>query len=225
MAETELYAPVKALLEARGYEVKAEVGPADIVAMRGDEPPVIVELKTGFTLALLHQGVDRLSLSDHVYVAVPEGRGRAWQKAFAANLKLCRRIGLGVITVRAAGQDSASAHVHCDPGPYAARKNTKKAARLLKEFATRTGDPNTGGMTRRTIVTAYRQDAERIAAHLNEQGPQKASDVAKATGITRARTILADNHYGWFERVERGVYGLTAAGQDRLTIPSPSPAA
>ena len=30
MAETDLYAPIKAWLEARGFEVKAEVGAADV---------------------------------------------------------------------------------------------------------------------------------------------------------------------------------------------------
>ena len=37
--ETDLYPPVKALLEGQGYEVKGEVGAADIVACRGDEDP------------------------------------------------------------------------------------------------------------------------------------------------------------------------------------------
>jgi hypothetical protein len=36
--------------------------------------------------------------------------------------------------------------------------------------------------------------------------------VAKLAQVERARAIMADNHYGWFERVERGVYGLTPAG-------------
>ena len=43
--EAELYGPVKAFLEDRGYEVKGEIGPCDLVAVRGDEAPVIVELK------------------------------------------------------------------------------------------------------------------------------------------------------------------------------------
>ena len=59
--ETDLYLPIKAFLEAQGYEVKAEVGPADVVAMRGDELPVVVELKTQFSLALFHQAIDRPS--------------------------------------------------------------------------------------------------------------------------------------------------------------------
>ena len=48
MRETDLYDPVKHLLQAQGYEVKAEIGAADVVACRDNEPPVIVELKTGF---------------------------------------------------------------------------------------------------------------------------------------------------------------------------------
>ena len=53
--ETDLYAPIKRLLEGQGYIVKGEVGAADLVACRDDEDPVIVELKTGFTLSLFHQ--------------------------------------------------------------------------------------------------------------------------------------------------------------------------
>ena len=34
--ETDLYAPVKAHLEAAGYEVKAEVGPADVMGVIGE---------------------------------------------------------------------------------------------------------------------------------------------------------------------------------------------
>lgn len=48
--ETDLYPPVKAFLEAQGYVVKAEVARCDVVAVRGDEPPVVVELKTRFNL-------------------------------------------------------------------------------------------------------------------------------------------------------------------------------
>lgn len=33
--ETDLYLPVKAFLEGQGYVVKAEVGAADVVAVRG----------------------------------------------------------------------------------------------------------------------------------------------------------------------------------------------
>lgn len=210
LKETDLYPPVKQLLERQGYEVKSEVGAADVFAVRGAEPPVIVELKTGFTLSLFHQAIDRLAITEVVYVAVPRGKGRAFLSSLRGNKKLCRRLGLGLITVR---PEDGFCEIHLDPGPYTPRKNKAKTTRLLREFAKRVGDPNLGGSTRTTIVTAYRQDAMRIASSLRETGPAKASEVAKATGVSRARSIMADDHYGWFERVERGVYRLTPKGE------------
>ena len=56
VSEATLYAPVKLFLERLGYEVKGEVRGCDLVARRGDEPPVIVELKLRFNLALVLQG-------------------------------------------------------------------------------------------------------------------------------------------------------------------------
>ena len=211
--ETELYAPVKAYLVGQGYEVKAEVGAADIVACREEAEPVIVELKTGFTLSLFHQAIARQSMTDAVYVAVARGSGRRFQQALKNNLKLARRLGLGVITVRLA---DGFVEVHLDPAPYAPRKSSRRKDRLLREFSRRVGDPNTGGSTRTTLVTAYRQDAMRCAAHLHANGPCRGADVAKATGVGRATRMMADDHYGWFERVERGIYGLTPKGRESL---------
>src|SRR2546428_1342893 len=75
-AESDLYPAVKAFLESQGYSVKAEVRGCDVVATRGDESPVIVELKLSFSLTLLLQGIDRLALTDRVYLAVSRPRGR-----------------------------------------------------------------------------------------------------------------------------------------------------
>src|SRR5207244_5304152 len=74
--EADLYPAVKDFLEKQGYTVKSEIRGCDVVALRGDAPPVIVELKLAFSLALLLQGIDRLSLTDRVYLAVSRPRGR-----------------------------------------------------------------------------------------------------------------------------------------------------
>ncbi|WP_075997407.1 DUF2161 domain-containing phosphodiesterase [Salaquimonas pukyongi] len=211
--ETDLYEPVKRLLEEQGYTVKAEVGAADVVGLRGDEPPVIVELKTGFSLTLFHQAIERLKVTDAVYLAVPEWKGRTGWKAFVANRTLCRRLGLGLITVQA---ESGRADVHLDPGPYAPRQSKVRRERLLREFEHRVGDPNTGGSAQVKRVTSYRQDALRCLKVLNAGGPTKAAEVAKAASVTRARAIMADDHYGWFERVERGTYAITPKGARAL---------
>ncbi|AHD00141.1 DUF2161 domain-containing phosphodiesterase [Leisingera methylohalidivorans] len=210
--EDQLYAPVKALLQGQGYEVKGEVGAADVVACRGAEPMVIVELKLKFSLSLFHQAVARLAVTEFVYIAVPRPKGRQARRMMKDNLALCRRLGLGLITVLEDGR----AEVHCDPGPYAPRKSKKKQQRLLREFQSLRGDPNAGGATRHGIVTAYRQDALACAAHLAEAGACKGAAVAKATGVARATQLMASNHYGWFERVATGIYQLTDAGRAGL---------
>ena len=211
--ETELYAPIKALLESQGYEVKGEVGPADIMAVRGDEEPVIVEMKRGFALSLFHQGVERQRLSDAVYIAVPRGTGRMFRGSLKKNMQLCRRLGLGLMTVRLR---DGIVEVHLDPAPYRPRKIKARKARLLREFARLAGDPNPGGSTRRRLMTAYRQDALRCLSCLEASGPLKAALVAEHTGVSKARRLMADNHYGWFERVETGIYALSPNGERAL---------
>ncbi|WP_170783804.1 DUF2161 domain-containing phosphodiesterase [Ruegeria lacuscaerulensis] len=210
--EQDLYPPIKALLERQGYTVKGEVGAADIVAVRAGEDPVIVELKLRFSLALFHQAIARLKVTDQVYIGVLKPKGRSARRALKDNLALCRRLGLGLITVRSDGV----VEVQCDPGPYAPRKDKARKTRLLREFDRLEGDPNAGGATRHGIVTAYRQDALKCAAHLAECGATKGAEVAKATGVAAATRLMRENHYGWFDKVEKGVYALTDAGQDGL---------
>ncbi len=202
--ESDLYAPVKALLEGQGYTVKGEVRGCDVVAVRGKEPPVIVELKRTFGLGLVLQGVDRLALTDAVYLAVGD-----WPKKMRNVKKLCRRLGLGLMVVT-----SERADILLDPVPYQPRKNRRKARRMLGEHARRAGDPNRGGSsTKVPVMTAYRQEALRCAVLLASNGPMKPAAMRAAADVPRAASILHADYYGWFERVERGVYTLTPKGR------------
>lgn len=212
MLETELYAPVKAHLEAQGYEVKAEVGAADVVAQRAGHDPLIVELKTGFSLTLLQQAVARQAISDCVYVAVPRWSGKTGWRTFKRNVGLCKRLGIGVMSVRL---KDGHVQVHADPGVFQPRKSKRRKGALLREFEQREGDPNTGG-TRGQIVTVYRQNAVKCARYLAEHGPAKGAVVARETGVEKATRMMADNHYGWFVRVTPGIYNLTSLGRSAL---------
>ncbi len=209
LRETDLYPAVKSFLEGQGYEVKSEVGAADIMACREGDDPLIVELKTGFSLSLFHQGVARQTVTDCVYVAVPRGSGKRFQTSLKNNLSLCRRLGLGLITVRSSDD---FVEVHCDPGSYRPRQSKARKTQLLREFAQRVGDPNKGGAQKVNLITAYRQDALACARLLQSEGAMKGAQVAKATGVPKATRLMADNHYGWFERVETGIYDLSSAG-------------
>lgn len=210
--ETDLYPPIKAFLEAQDYAVKGEVAGADVVAVRGDDPPVIVELKLRFSLALFHQAAERLRVTNAVYIAVARG-GSGFAAALKRNLGLCRRLGLGLLTVRLA---DGFVEAHLDPGPYAPRPAAAKRARLLREFARRAGDPSQGGARPGAVMTAYRQDALRCLAVLAAEGPLKAAEAARRADVPRAGRILLDDHYGWFERVAKGVYALTPNGRAAL---------
>ena len=213
--ETALYQPVKAFLEAQGFEVKAEVCGCDLVARRGSEPPVIVELKLRFNLALVLQGIDRLRLADRVYLAAlrPPYRSQGVSPDAPSVRRLCRRLGLGLMMI---GRRGDSVLVLEEPGPYRPRPARRRVLRLVEEFARRRGDPNLGGSTRVPIVTAYRQDALRCARALAEAGPLRLRDLRAATGVEAAAPIVQRNVYGWFARVARGTYALTDAGRAAL---------
>ncbi|MBV7377987.1 DUF2161 domain-containing phosphodiesterase [Maritimibacter dapengensis] len=213
VTETDLYPPVKAWLQTLGYEVKSEIGPADVVAIRPDAEPLVVELKAGFSLTLLQQAVARQAITDTVYVAVPRWSGKTGWRTFKGNVGLAKRLGIGVLSV---ALDTGHVQVHADPVEFKPRKSRVRRDRLLKEFAARTGDPNLGG-TNGQITTAYKQDCARIHAHLMAHGPSKGVDIARATGVTRATRIMYDNHLGWFVRVETGLYDLSDTG--RTTTP------
>ncbi len=207
--ESDLYAPVKALLEGQGYVVKGEVRGCDVVAVRGAEPPVIVELKRAFGLGLVLQGIDRLAVSDRVYLAVGQ-----WPKRMKNVRKLCRRLGLGLMVVAGARAD-----IVLDPVPYRRRLDTRKAGRLLGEHQRRVGDPNRGGSTTKVpMMTAYRQEALRCAELLASNGPMKLAALRAAADAPRAATILQQDVYGWFERVERGIYTISPVGRRGLQM-------
>ncbi len=214
LTETDLYSPVKAFLEAQGYAVKGEIRGCDVVARRGDEPPVIVEMKTRFGMPLLLQGVARLSMTDAVYLAFPPSG--AWRKQRREALKLCRRVGLGVLLVTEAGAGPALVEPALDPGPYQPRKNARRLGLLLREFERRRGDPTAGGQTRRPIMTAYRQSALRIAAVLAAEESGRPAELKRRLDVENAAAILQRDVYGWFVRVERGVYALSDAGRAAL---------
>lgn len=209
--ETSLYLPVKGFLEQAGYAVKGEVGGCDVVGIRDEEPPVVVvcELKLSFNLELILQAVDRASVADEVWIAArvsAKGKGREADKRYR---NLCRRLGIGMLGISDRGEVSVIVG-SVTPMP---RTDPKRRSRLMREHQKRKGDPAVGGSTRTPLMTAYRQQALGCAAALSA-GPLKVRDIRAA--VPEAAKILQANVYGWFERVERGIYGLTPAGLEAL---------
>lgn len=209
--ETSLYLPVKGFLEKAGYVVKGEVGGCDLVGLSEEDPSVVVvcELKLSFNLELILQAVDRATISDEVWIAArvsAKGKGREADKRYR---DLCRRLGIGMLGVSDAGEVNILVG-SVSPMP---RTNPKRRSRLMREHQKRRGDPVLGGSTRLPLMTAYRQQALGCAAAL-AAGPLRVRDVR--AGVPDAGKIFLSNVYGWFERLDRGVYGLTDAGREAL---------
>lgn len=180
----------------------------DVVAMRAGQTPVIVELKVTVNLDLLLQASERLALTDRVYIAFP-ARAAPWRRHWRRIRTLCRRLGIGILTV---GSRLDAVKLRLEPGPYHPRGSRYRRERLHGEFERREGDPNTGGSSRQPLVTAYRQDALRCAKCL-AAGELRVAEVRSATGVSHAGRILQRNVYGWFERTGVGRYTLTSEGR------------
>ncbi len=219
MKESDLYLPLKRFLESQNFQVKGEVQDCDVLAVRGKEAPVVVELKLTLNLNVVLQAVERLSLTPKVYIGVPT-QCKILNRRRKHIIKLLRMLGLGLVEI-APGPDQApgSVTVHIDPGEYRPRKSKHRQERLLGEFMKRVGDPNLGGTEKRKgIMTAYRQRALAIAHFLQKEGPTKASQIARTLQEPKARNILYRDVYGWFDRVSVGVYQLSPRGKQEIPL-------
>jgi hypothetical protein len=210
--EVELYHPVKRFLEALGYSVKGEIGGCDLVGVKNDDRVVVIgELKLNFNLELVLQAVDRFGAADEVWLAVQKTGRRERDRRVR---KLCRMLGFGLLAVSSTDR----MELLVPPGPYRPRPNVVRRSSLIREHERRNGDPVAGGATRVPVMTAYRQQALLCAAVVSGS-PSRPKDLKRHS--PDAQKILARNVYGWFERVERGLYTLTDAGRTALVTWAP----
>jgi hypothetical protein len=215
LQETDLYAPIHDYLVAQGYTVRSEVKGCDITATKGDDL-IVIELKRGFSTHLLIQATERQRFADSVYVALPRPAG-ASRSHWRGVQHLLRRLELGLILVSfPAGLPYVDIVFH--PESYEPKGKPRRRRAVLQEIANRSGEYNQGGSSsKRRILTAYREAVLLVACALDLQSPSSpAALVALGTG-PKTQGILSRNNYGWFEKIERGVYGLSAAGREALT--------
>lgn len=228
--ETDMYLPIKQLLELHGFTVKGEVKNCDIVAIRATEPDDnfilndqrydiwIVEMKRHLSVNLLAQALSRLSITNCVFVAIP--RPKRIDKNFRSAQKILKKLELGLIIV-ALDSSTPFAEIALLPGKMSTKRN-KKTALIFREIIGRTGD-NPGGSTKIKITTAYKERCIKIACILNNLNPIPDTRCISPKDLIMlydcdkdAGLILQKNHYGWFCRVSRGLYTISDAGRDFL---------
>lgn len=210
--EKTLFPIIKAYLEAQGYEVKAEVLHADVVAKK-EEQMLIIEMKTVFSVRLIYQGLKRMQMSDLVYLAIPKSTTSIrHSETFKEKETIVKRLGMGLILIDEKHHD---VEVLFDPKPYHLKKQRQKQIKLLKEFNTRKTAMNIGGVTKTKIITAYKELAIALLIELKD-GPRRTAYLKTIIGDQKVVDILQKNYYGWYERVSQGVYQLTEAGYHAL---------
>lgn len=212
LREADLYPALKKWLEGEGYQVHSEVNDCDVAARRGDEL-LLIELKRSINLDLLLQVVRRQQMKGAVYAAVPSPRTR--DKRWRELERLLKRLEVGLILVY---MDSPKPIVEVAFHPVRQERRVYGAPtkRLLKEMDGRSLDCNLGGSVRRPLMTAYRESALAVAAGLERLGVAAPRELCALGLSAKAGEILRANHYGWFERLGVGKYGLTREGKTAL---------
>lgn len=210
--EKDLFPVLKDYLIHLGFEVKAEVGNIDIVGIM-DDLIIAVEMKEKLNTRLMYQGLNRNHMTDYVYLAIPKPTPRVLKsKMFYEKKTIIRRLELGLLLVDV---EKNTVDVMLDPLHYHFKQNKKKRRKLLKEFSLRQTSMNVGGVTKTKIITAYRELALMICLSLKE-GPQSTKVIREYTKRPKTTSVLQKNFYGWFSRVERGIYELTDLGKQAL---------
>lgn len=217
--EVDLYEPIQCYFNRQGYEVYGEVNHCDITAVKNEEL-IVIELKLSLNVELLIQAAKRQRLTELVYIAIPKPKYNLYSKKWKDVCHLIRRLGMGLILV--SFEEGAEVAIKFPPKPFDRKKSMqqskKKRDKLLKEIKGRHGNYNVGGSTKTKIMTAYKENCIHIACCLQQYGPSTPKVLRQMGTGEKTWTILNKNYYGWFERVQRGVYIINEKCASELTL-------
>lgn len=215
--EEDMYDLVRDHFQELGYQVNGEVRDCDVTAFREDAL-IVIELKKSLSVDLLIQAVKRQKISDLTYICVPKPKKFTKNRKFGELLTLLKRLSLGLIYCE---PERARLEIMLHPQEFDLARsktmNKRRRDQLVREIEGRRTSLNRGGQTGKRLMTAYREDAIRLAWLCESQGGTMAPKDGTALGLKKAPAILRDNYYGWFQRVSRGVYCLTEQGSKALT--------
>lgn len=212
--EKDLYDPINNYLRNQGYEVQSEVKDCDIVAVNGEEI-IIIELKKNINLKLLMQATKRQKITNGVYVAIPKPKGFKRNKHWKDICNLLKRLELGLIIVSFL-ETTTEVEIVFHPSTYKYNKSNRMKESIIREINGRSGSYNVGGTVREKVMTAYRENAIHIACCLEKYGELSPKKLRELGTSVKTQSILSKNFYGWFEKVDRGIYKLHPQGKKAL---------
>ncbi len=222
MKESDLHAPCRNWLEAKGCEVRSEVNHVDMVGIFDTSCVVALEMKVTLNLEVINQAVERQKYADFVYIATVHNGKTVRNKRAKRTIETLKRLQVGWVTVDFKS-DPPEVRTILEAKPFdfersRQRQRHKKAA-LIEEFNNRSVDGNVAGSHQKKLMTAYREESLKIAYCLDDRGPLSPKAL-RALGCHEKKTgtILYKNYYRWFQRVEKGIYDLSEAGRQALIL-------
>jgi hypothetical protein len=214
--EKDLFEPIKEYFEKQGFTCDGEVLDIDLYMEKGDEK-VAVELKQELNFRVFQQAAIRQKQVETVYIGTFNPKNMR-SHAFKDKLYLLKLLGIGLIVVsKKTGEVQVVSEPVVSELSAFQKRNAKKSEALSKEFNKRKAKNNTGGVHGKKLITSYREEALLVLDSLAELGgEEKNTVVRKNSGIKKTSEILRNNYYGWFEKVETGLYRITDEGYNAL---------
>lgn len=210
--EKDLFQPIKSYFEGYGYTCDGEVQDIDLY-MEKEEESVAVELKQTLDFKAVQQAALRQKLTDYMYIGIFKPKD-LYRSSFQDKLYLLKRLGIGLIVVskRSKSVEIVSEPIVSELSVFQSRNHKKKQA-LSEEFQKRKSKNNVGGVHGTKLITSYREEALLVLDALLElSGEASTREIRSLCGIEKTTSILYNNHYGWFTKLERGRYKVSEAG-------------
>lgn len=212
VTEKDLFDPLREYFTDRGYDVQGEVRNCDLVARHGEEL-IAVEMKTGVTLQLVYQIVERQQITPSVYAAVPWFGKPPNKWRYFRNLM--SRLGAGILVIHVLRSGT-----RIEPVLHPAEKRPviqkRKKSAVIREFDERITRENRGGTVREPILTAYREKSLLVAYFLSLSMHNSPRELKLRGAPPETGLILYRNYYGWFQHDGPGRYSLHTAGRAAL---------
>lgn len=214
--EKDLFQPICDYFKSHGYVCDGEVSDIDLY-MEKDGETVAVELKESLDFKAVKQAALRQKVVDTVFIGTFRPKNFR-SSAFNDSVYLLKRLGIGLIVVseKSGMMEIVSEPVVSELSLFKSRNRQKKGS-ISSEFRRRKIKNNVGGVTHTKLMTGYREDALLVLSALDSlSGKAPAKEVKAVSKVEKARDIMYSNYYGWFERYDKGIYGIHKSGYEAL---------
>jgi hypothetical protein len=75
---------------------------------------------------------------------------------------------------------------------------------------------NVGGVNKTKIMSGYREDCLLVLNAIKDFESASGKQIKEITSVSKSTSIMYKNYYGWFEKVNKGLYKINDNGKEAL---------